>query len=118
MSSSEVLDLGSGAWRSGPNLPMSISWHCVIQMNSTHIFLAGGYGNNGSNNHAFFYNDNKFEQLPSMMLSRSHHMCASYQDYIIVVGGWNPSTDYLDGVEIYLIKHRKWIPGIGQEKGN
>ena len=64
MSSSEVLDLGYCAWRSGPNLPMSISWHCVIQMNSTHIFLAGGYGNNSSNNHAFFYNDNKFEQLP------------------------------------------------------
>ena len=96
---------------------MSNSFHCMVQINSSHTFLAGGYGNDGSNSHAFFYYDNKFHRLPSMMSARSHHMCASYQDYIIVVGGWNPSTDYMDSVEIFLIKHRKWIPGIGEKRG-
>ena len=117
MSSSEVLDLGSRTWRSGPNLPIANSWHCVVQMNSTHTFFAGGYSTNGSNKHAFFYYDNKFERLPSMILARSHHMCASYQDYIIVAGGWNPSTEYLDSVEIFLIKHRKWISGMAEGRG-
>ena len=110
-SSSEIFSPGGASWGPGPDLPNKIAFHCMVQYNNSHTFIAGGYNDAGSSSDAFFYHDGIFQPLPGMLSSRSHHMCSTYQGEIVVVGGWHGDHDYLLTVEIFNTVKNTWRAG-------
>ena len=112
LSSSEILVSGSSIWAKGPELPTPVSFHCMLQFNSSHTFFAGGHSDAGSYSEAYFYYDGIFHPLSEMLTPRSHHMCARYRGEIILAGVWHPGYDYMDTVEIFNPELNRWRSGL------
>ena len=78
----------------GPNLPFTVSHHCMVQVDSKSIYLIGGY-QNGKKSHKTWIIDptNNFEIIegPSMNIARNSHLCATMRIdnkiFIVVFGG-------------------------------
>ena len=106
-----IVPQSSGIWKPGPSLPIPVAFHCMVQYNSSHTFIAGGHNDDGSSQAAYFYYGGTFHPLARMLSPRSHHMCTSYQGLILVIGGWTPGHDYLDTTEIYSPDRDTWRTG-------
>ena len=118
----------------GPNLPASISQHCNLLFNETHMIMAGGVQSrmrpipNGNSYLQIrvevilkflilvFILDilsNKWEDLLSMHEGRHSHACGiiNYKE-IIVAGGKNSHGESLDSVEILTLTNPQWKEGM------
>ncbi len=100
-------------WENGlHDFPPSIYFHCMVQLNSTHLMVIAGLQNGlTSTSNTFIINLDKkiWTEGPPLISGRQSHMCArihhdslSTDVSIIVVGGWNPieldtpTTEILD----------------------
>ena len=116
--SSSVIFRG-GVTRPGPELPAALSRHCLLRMNSSHLFLAGGYNRKTkSAREAYLFNhdEEKWTRLPDMKMRREDHGCAMLDgDKVIVFGGYGGSefreTAVMEHSEILSLSTLTWSEG-------
>ena len=63
----------NGDFINGPRLPEPLYDHCLVKVNDTHFFLAGGVNEMGWNNpRVWMYNfqHNKWSEMPKMIIPR------------------------------------------------
>ena len=92
----------------GPDLPVSITNHCVVNSdNVMKAFIIGGidYGYVSNATHIFSFDDQTWQQGPPLTEGRYFHACGILKDgndYIIVVaGGLDDQGLMLNSVELY-----------------
>ena len=104
LNSSEFISLDQPP-EDGPKLPFTVSAHCMVQVDSTSIYLIGGCQDNKKSEKTWIIdakNNFAIKEGPSMNHSRDWHSCATMRlnnkVFIIVVGGWNcrSHTEILD----------------------
>ena len=86
--------------------------HSSIKINN-YIFVCGGIDKKGNIlNHceAFSLNKNKWKEIASMSLDKSHHTLAYIPNtrYIFSFGGENKYDSILEIIERYMIMNNKW----------
>ena len=104
----------------GPDLPMALSHHAMVAINSTCSMVIGGYSNNNylPHNYAltFFYDriEGEWVNGPSLIQARHSHAAGiitdevTGEDFVAVTGG-NPNSNYLDSTEI--LQDGEWVQG-------
>jgi hypothetical protein len=95
-------------WKTLPQrLPLTISDHCSVLVNSTTVMVIGGYQNGEKSSNTYFFNtENKIWTAgPQLKIKRSKHSCgrirkdSQSKDFsIIVAGGYDGFT--MSSVEI------------------
>ena len=77
----------------GPELPFTVGYHCMVQVDSETIYLIGGCQNGTRSNKTWIINPTKNFQMregPSMLQPRINHACATMKInnkvFIIVIG--------------------------------
>ena len=129
LSTSEFISLDKPVPVGGPNLPFTISWHCMVQYNSNSIYIIGGKQNGSTSNKTWIVNPNKFvlqdskskiqdfdiREGPPLRKARAYHSCGKMEVngkvLLVVAGGEGKS--YLDSVEILdPTSNKGWIKGI------
>ena len=84
------MTFSSGTFSPGPQLPQATEGHCVIELNATHTFLAGGkyycddvdedlYGD-FYHPEAFFYAGEEWIPLANLPGEFSYYPCSAYED--------------------------------------
>jgi hypothetical protein len=94
----------------GPDLPMALSAHALVAINSSCSMVIGGHSNDWSAS-TFFYDHNEDEWItgPSLMQAREYHAAGMVTDevtdeqFVAVTGG------YLDSTEI--LQEGEWVQG-------
>ena len=90
---------------SGPELPFTISGHCLVQFDENCIFIIGGWQNGAVSNKTWIFNPNEFEikEGPAMIKERALHSCGKMKrkgKTILVVAGGIGTMSNLDSVEL------------------
>ena len=90
--------------------PEAVSGHCVEQVNSSHIFVAGGetYGGNLLDASYFLNVDSAFWNSVDDKLrhARSGHVCGFVKDHAVVAGGFGVLA-----VELLYLETMRWKSG-------
>ena len=112
LSSTELLK--DGAWQYSVNLPEPLFGHCLVKINSSHSFLAGGRTAGRESEAAYLYSDNEgFVPQADMSTPRKFHSCGLNADgLIIVAGGMIINKDEaLNSTEIFNLSTLTWETG-------
>ena len=112
----------------GPELPFSLSGHCMVQVDSESVYIIGGRQNETTSNQTWIVNVLNFgiREGPKLNVSRSGHSCGKMymngRPVIVTAGGY---SDYrwmgqtLDSVEILdPASNKGWIFGKHTQCGN
>jgi len=103
-----------------PNLPNTISYHCMVLLNSSSLFVIGGHnGNTYANTYIMNANVNKaWVSGPSLKLSRYHHSCSrikanpkASESFSVVVAGGYGSQGVMSSVEVLDEGSNEWRQG-------
>jgi N-acetylneuraminic acid mutarotase len=118
LSSAEMLT--EEGWESNiPSLPVTISRHCVVTVNSTTAMIIGGYLNGYFSGKTFFFTfgEESWTDGPELKNKRVDHSCRkirrnkeSKEISIIVAGGYDGSS-YLSSIEILDEGSNEWQTG-------
>jgi hypothetical protein len=81
-------------WQPGPDLPAPLYHHCLVQINATHTFLAGGSSGQGAVRYAYIYSwlAAKWQPVRGMPTARTNLACGLHTDsvtgrsYIVAAG--------------------------------
>ena len=115
LNSSEFISLDQPP-EDGPKLPFTVYGHSMVQVDSTSIYLIGGYQDNKKSEKTWIIdakNNFAIKEGPSMNHSRHMHSSATMRlnnkIFIIVVGYWScrSHTEILDT----SLPTNKWKPG-------
>jgi N-acetylneuraminic acid mutarotase len=106
-------------WESNiPSLPVTISYHCMVTINSTTVMVIGGKQNGQYSGKTFYltFGEKSWTEGPELKFNRVWHSCGkirrnkdSQEMSIIVAGGWDGS--YLSSVEILDEGSNDWKTG-------
>ena len=119
---SEYSSIIDGITRPGPNLPISLYNHAVVDVNQSCIMLIGGYDGDASNKTFYFSRMTKLWTIgPNLLQARFAHSAGVITDnttqevHIVAVGGktcniQNTFDCFLNTVEI-LNEESQWILG-------
>merc|ERR1711892_1128433 len=108
-SSTEVLT--GNTWLSSTPLPTPVFAHCMVKINSSHVFIAGGYDGLGGATaaaHLFSSTSGTFSPLPDMAIARGYHACGILGTEIWVGGGRGAATQ---SVELFSLTSQAWRDG-------
>ena len=116
---SEILT--EGVFVPGPSLPVTLVGHCMVNVNSSHVFVAGGR-NFLPNAYLVSSPDFEWMSLPDMDQGRSWHVCGMLDGTMeVVVSGGQTLSDYhtigfgdrgyLKTTEIYSVEDGTWRMG-------
>ena len=102
----------------GPDLPYSVYYHALININKTVSMLIGGYicNANTAKTYYFHHETKNWIQGPNLLTARHHHAAGVLTDqttrekHIVVSGGYGSS--YLSSVEILYYGSNQWKTGI------
>ena len=118
-SSTEVLV--SGKLTPGPELPQSLHFHCILRVNETHLFLAGGrdYEDTLSDAYLFDWPNQELQKMPGMAVNRDLHACAllNKPPWGIVMGGVNYTVQRHKTSEIFDLATESWSQGPNMPNG-
>ena len=101
-----------------PSLPVIISDHCMVTVNSTTVMVVGGWQNEQLSNQTFYFTfgEQRWTQGLELKHKRRLHSCGrirrdkdSQEMSIIVAGGYNES--YMSSVEILNERSNEWHTG-------
>jgi hypothetical protein len=109
-------------WESNiPALPVTITNHCMVTVNSTTVMVIGGYQNGqGYSGKTFYFTfgEESWTEGPKMKKTRLDHSCgkirrgkASKDMSIIVAGGYHDGSSRLSSVEILDEGSNEWQTG-------
>jgi hypothetical protein len=119
LNSAEILT-EEGWERNTPSLPVTITRHCMVTVNSTTV-MAIGVRQNGQRSGKTFYftlGEDSWTEGPELKNEREDHSCGkirrnkeSQEMSIIVVGGYAGGSSYLSSVEILHEDTNEWQTG-------
>ncbi len=101
-----------------PSLPVNISFHCMVTVNSTTVIVIGGFQNGQISGKTFFFTfgEESWSEGPELKSKRDFHSCGkirrdkeSQEMSIIVAGGWDGSS-FLSSVQILDAGSNEWQP--------
>jgi N-acetylneuraminic acid mutarotase len=108
-------------WESNiPSLPVTISGHCMVTVNSTTVMVIGGFQNRQYSGKTFYFTFGKesWTEGPELKNKRLYHSCGkirrdkdSQEMSIIVAGGSDGYFSYLSSVEILDEGSNEWQTG-------
>ena len=105
-----------GTTMQGSEMPLPISHHALVSINSTCSMMIGGLTDEGPIALTFFYNheDNNWIEGPSMMQSRYIHATGIVHDEVtqeelVIATGGEFNGIHLQSTEIVL--ENDWVPG-------
>merc|ERR1712106_563542 len=110
LTSTEVLT--GNTWLSSTPLPTPVYGHCMVKINSSHVFIAGGQDRY---NHpiatAYLYNtiSGIFSSLPDMALPRDDPTCGVLGTDVWVGGG--RTLDVRKSVKLFSLTSQAWREG-------
>merc|ERR1712142_181806 len=111
-SSTEIWD--GENWKSSINLPKRLIGHCMVKINSSHVFITGGQDNDGPNRASYIYNGVEFIQVANINGHRFGPACCLHDDHIFVFGGY---VDFSTS-EVFSLKTSTWSEGPKDVFGN
>ena len=99
------------SWHSSTDLPTATFSHCLVELNSTHVFLTGGHTGSAYSTSCYIFSEEKgFVKQENMITARGYHGCSLHSDSLIfVAGGYGSSA--LKKTEYFSLLTRKWLPG-------
>ena len=114
LNSSEFISLDQPP-EDGPKLPFTVSAHCMVQVDSTSIYLIGGWQDKKKSEKTWIIdakNNFAIKEGPKMNFQREGHSCATMRldnkTFIVVVGSsGTTNTEILDT----SLPTNKWKPG-------
>ena len=127
-SSTEFIKLGQPSVK-GPDMPFEIYGHSMIQNDENSIYIIGGKQSYYDSDNFWMLSDSKkvwivdptngfqIKEGPSLNAKRCGHGCAKMttngKAILVVAGGGNVDSEYLDTVEIFdpSTSNSKWTPG-------
>ena len=108
-------------WKELPqSIPVTISYHCAVLVNSTTVMVIGGYQNHKSSNKTYFFNTENeiWTEGPQIKNERYSHSCGTIrknsqsQEFSVIVAGGAESEDkILSSVEILDPGSNEWRKG-------
>ena len=125
---SEIFNISTQSWNSGPEFPISQSGHCAVTLNDSYVFLIGGFGQDEDACFLFNLEDETFQEAPCLQSGgRMHHSCfKTSEGQVAVVGGcktkhpegciFSPET-YLADVEFFDPTTNSWSYGPSLDEG-
>merc|ERR1712106_470739 len=112
---SSTEELTGNTWHSSTPLPTPLDSHCMVKINSSHVFIAGGLDHNGySTTAAYLYSSTSgFTTLPSMAKPKHYHACGVLGTDVWVGGGRTEGTGggVLKTVETFSLASESWSKG-------
>jgi len=136
LKTTEILDVETKTFQTGPDLPETMVYHCMTNLNRTHVFI--GEGEYGSYN-SYLVDTGKdpfvFHELPTMSKSRSGAACAvinidiksnnhfqnkeeeqsELNSVIVMAGGYDNDGDENGhgrrSSELFVVEDNSWIEG-------
>ncbi len=107
-------------WESNiPSLPVAISVHCMVTVNSTTVMVIGGIQNGLYSGKTFYFTfgEESWTAGPELKNKRGYHSCGkirrdkeSQEMSIIVAGGWDGASE-LSSVKILDEGSNEWQTG-------
>ena len=103
----------------GPELPVEMTHHSLVQINSTVSLLIGGITSSEDSSPKTYYFDHikqQFLQGPELNIGRYYHASSIITDqitdekYVVVTGGMNDSIGVLDSAEVLI--NNEWRFGM------
>ena len=94
-------------------MPTPLWKHCLLKINDTHLFMAGGADNEQRNANAYLLNIDAWvwTELPMMGWPRTGHGCALFDsNKVIVVGGF-PAFVFRPRSDILSLDTLTWSAG-------
>merc|ERR1711915_187254 len=116
VASTELLS-ADGSWSNYINLPKAMSRHCLVAINSTHIFMSGGNLNSfisSTQSSAYIFDSvqEQWTEMENMAVARSDHGCALLPDgNVLVAGGSGLDGKDLSSTESFSLSSLTWSPG-------
>ena len=109
ISSTEVLT--GSTWHISTPLPAPVYGHCMVKINSSHVFIAGGEDDNTYYAASYIYSSTSgtFSRLPDMAITRSDHACGILGTDIWVGGGLHGNA--INSVEVFSLTSQAWREG-------
>jgi len=109
--SSSTSDIYTGSnWKPGPALPGDEypQYSCVVNLNTTHTFLIGGYSPVRSDAWLYDWTSQAWTRTGSLIHGRYGHGCVNLDgERILIAGGWD-GYDRVYSVEIYDSTQGTW----------
>merc|ERR1711892_725842 len=102
LSSTEVLT--GNTWLNSTPLPTPLVGHCMVKINSSHVFIAGGqdrYNHPTAATYLYSSTSGTFSPLPGMAMARSDHSCGILGTDVWVGGGLHGNT--INSVEVFSL---------------
>ena len=102
----------------GPDLPFTVSSHCMVLVNPTTIYLIGGIVYDKKTWIIDPTNDFQIKEGPSLNIERIRHSCSKMRIngriFLVVAGGLNKESLEFDSVELLdtTCPDRGWKKGI------
>jgi hypothetical protein len=103
---------------SGPIMPVSNRWHCIVAVNSSTVLLTGGYddsaGKKAIQTHYYNYVKNEWITGASLKQGRSGHACGQFRhenDDIIIISGGNNENGTINSTEFLVVGTNSWVNG-------
>ena len=105
--------------RKQPSLPVGMSYHCMITVNSTTLMVVGGIQNGLISGNTFFFNfrGESWIEGPELNYKRIYHSCGivrrgiDSQEMSVIVAGGHDGLSYLSSVEILDEDSNEWQTG-------
>merc|ERR1712123_562806 len=109
LSSTEVLT--DNTWHISTPLPTNLYGHCIVKINSSHVFIAGGEDDNTYYAASYIYSSTSgtFSRLPDMAITKSDHACGILGTDIWVGGGLHGNA--IKSVEVFSLTSQAWRDG-------
>ena len=93
--STELISVETRVSTSGPQLPESLTGHCMILINGTKAMVIGGVSGFGESSHTYYLNINNidssstWEDGPELLIKKHNHGCSQigFSGPVIVAGG-------------------------------
>ena len=115
----------NNTWHSSVDLPVPLGAHCLVKLNSTHVFLAGGFDGThepGANppgaysGASYILNraTGKAMRQGDMSIPRGKHACTLLGDQVWVAGGRGDRTSdsrALKSSEYFSLSTSSWLTG-------
>ena len=110
MNTTEIWD--NNAWHDHISLPRKLSGHCLLKINSTHVFLAGGEFHSGEfSADAYLYSEEAgFVKQEDMMWSRGRVSCVLIEEGQVMVASTSSSWKIIQ-TQIFNLSTLGWSLG-------
>ena len=100
------------SWQDHTPLPAKLSGHCLVKLNTTHLFLAGGRNEEQSAASYLFSKETGWVRQANMINARSHFSCGLLREGLVVVAGGSVfNFETQKKTEFFNVGDLTWSPG-------